>query len=505
VSSAGDPAGLRSDATAAQAPEERLRSLALGWLFISGGAIGAVSMLLPHAAGANDLALWSNIALALLAGAGLLAAGGRLPLWGFHLTMALGVLVIARAVFYSGEEVSFYSVWFIWVGLYSFYFFGRRAAALHVSFAAGVYALTLVAEPGTSPVARWLTTVATLVVAGVLIDTLVKRARVQAEAAEESAVSMAAVAKVSQELSRLTESAAARSALCEAAAGVSGAYSVALWEPASNGTGLTITGSAGSEPDQRSVPFVTPNAGAALAFATAEAVTADRPEAVRRMTPEQLGVRRTPQACLWQPVLRDDQTVAVMALYFGEAMSVDRRSLRTVVHLLAAEAAVTLQRAELLERLEAMARTDDLTGLPNRRAWEEELPRELARARRDSQELSVAMLDLDHFKLFNDRYGHQAGDRLLKQAASAWGSQLRSTDVLARYGGEEFALALSGGSPSADVRVVEHLRRVTPEGVTCSAGLVRWDGAESAEELLGRADVALYEAKRAGRDQVVAA
>jgi len=223
------------------------------------------------------------------------------------------------------------------------------------------------------------------------------------------------------------------------------------------------------------------------------------------MTPEQLGVRRTPQACLWQPVLRDDQTVAVMALYFGEAMSVERRSLRTVVHLLAAEAAVTLQRAELLERLEAMARTDDLTGLPNRRAWEEELPRELARARRDSQELSVAMLDLDHFKLFNDRYGHQAGDRLLKQAASAWGSQLRSTDVLARYGGEEFALALSGGSPSADVRVVEHLRRVTPEGVTCSAGLVRWDGAESAEELLGRADVALYEAKRAGRDQVVAA
>ena len=107
---------------------------------------------------------------------------------------------------------------------------------------------------------------------------------------------------------------------------------------------------------------------------------------------------------------------------------------------------MTLQRGELLERLEAMERTDDLTGLPNRRAWEEELPREMARARRDSQKLSVAMLDLDRFKLFNDRYGHQAGDRLLKQAASAWGSQLRSTDVLARYGGEEFALALSGGS-----------------------------------------------------------
>jgi len=117
------------------------------------------------------------------------------------------------------------------VGLYSFYFFRRLAAALHVSFAAGVYALTLVAEPATSPIARWLTTVATLVVAGVLIDTLVRRARGQAEAAEESAASMVAVSKVSHQLSRLTESAAARSALCDAAAGVSGAYSVVLWGP----------------------------------------------------------------------------------------------------------------------------------------------------------------------------------------------------------------------------------------------------------------------------------
>ena len=501
--SADDAGGLRSGATAGEAHDKRLRSLVLGWLFVAGGAIGAVSMVLPHAAAANDLALWSNIALALLAGTGLLVAGGRLPVWGFHVTLAVGVLLIARAVFYSGEEVSFYSVWFIWVGLYSFYFFGRLAAALHVSFAAGVYALTLVAEPGTSPIARWLTTVATLVVAGVLIETLVRRARGQAEAAEDSAASMAAVAKVSRQLSRLTESAAARSFLCDAAAGVSGAYSVVLWEPAAGGTGLTITGSAGPEPEQRSVPFVGPNAGAARAFATGEAVEADSTAAVHKMTPEHLGVGRAPQACLWQPVLRDDQTIAVMALYFGEAMLVDRRSLRTVVQLLAAETAVTLQRGELLERLEAMARTDDLTGLPNRRAWEEELSREMARARRDGQELSVAMLDLDRFKLFNDRYGHQAGDRLLKQAASAWGSQLRSTDVLARYGGEEFALALSGGSPRADVQVVEQLRRVTPEGVTCSAGLVRWDGAESAEELLGRADVALYEAKRAGRDRVV--
>ena len=80
---------------------------------------------------------------------------------------------------------------------------------------------------------------------------------------------------------------------------------------------------------------------------------------------------------------------------------------------------------------------------------------------------------------------------------------LRTTDLLARYGGEEFVLALSSGSPQADTGIIERVRAVTPEGVTCSAGLVRWDGEETAEDLIGRADAALYAAKRSGRDQVV--
>jgi diguanylate cyclase (GGDEF)-like protein len=202
--------------------------------------------------------------------------------------------------------------------------------------------------------------------------------------------------------------------------------------------------------------------------------------------------------------MRDDQAVAVLGLYFGTGVDVERRSLRTVVALLAAEAAVTLHRGELLERLEAMARTDDLTGLPNRRAWEDQLPREMARSLRDGRALSVAMIDLDRFKGFNDEFGHQAGDRLLKQAAGAWAGQLRSTDLLARYGGEEFALAVSSsGSNGVDSGIIERLRAVTPEAVTCSVGLVRWNGTESAEDLLGRADSALYAAKRGGRDRVV--
>ncbi|NJC72343.1 GGDEF domain-containing protein, partial [Planosporangium thailandense] len=95
-------------------------------------------------------------------------------------------------------------------------------------------------------------------------------------------------------------------------------------------------------------------------------------------------------------------------------------------------------------QLAALAHNDGLTGVPNRRAWELELPRELAKARRGRTPVSVALLDIDHFKRYNDRFGHQAGDELLKAAVAAWGSQLRPGDLLARYGGEEFGVVLPG-------------------------------------------------------------
>ena len=113
--------------------------------------------------------------------------------------------------------------------------------------------------------------------------------------------------------------------------------------------------------------------------------------------------------------------------------------------------------------LAEVARTDDLTGLPNRRAWDEALERELARAQRDVDARSAsAIVDLDRFKDYNDVHGHQAGDRLLKQLAAAWGAELRATDVLARYGGEEFALALPGCDLDDAGLLVERLRAATP-------------------------------------------
>jgi diguanylate cyclase (GGDEF)-like protein len=159
---------------------------------------------------------------------------------------------------------------------------------------------------------------------------------------------------------------------------------------------------------------------------------------------------------------------------------------------------------ERLERLERLASTDDLTGLPNRRRWEEELPRELGRSLRYDEPVCVAMLDLDHFKEYNDAYGHQVGDRLLKDVAAAWREVLRPYDLLARWGGEEFGLILAGSDLEEGIGVIERLRRATPDGISCSAGIAEWDRNEYPKRLVGRADEALYEAKRSGRDQTIA-
>ena len=155
------------------------------------------------------------------------------------------------------------------------------------------------------------------------------------------------------------------------------------------------------------------------------------------------------------------------------------------------------------EQMGRQARTDSLTGLPNRRTLDYEVERTVQQATAAGLPLTVAMLDLDRFKSFNDQFGHQAGDALLVSAARAWSAALPPTAFLARYGGEEFALLLPGlGSEQAEV-VLQGLRSVTPPERTVSIGYAERQPQESGYEALNRADRALYAAKAAGRDRIV--
>ncbi|WCB96654.1 hypothetical protein DSM104299_05419 [Baekduia alba] len=204
-----------------------------------------------------------------------------------------------------------------------------------------------------------------------------------------------------------------------------------------------------------------------------------------------------------RPVLREDAALGVLRVTWpaadGGALGEERL---LVVELLAAELGAALERRRLLERLRDLARTDPLTGLANRRLWDERLAIELARAARYDRPLCVAAIDLDRFKPYNDTYGHQAGDQLLRDATVAWRGVLRGSDLLSRLGGDEFALLLPDCDLVCAQGIVARLQTVTPgaeEGVGCSAGLVRWAAGESAEAVIARADAALYAAKDDGR------
>jgi diguanylate cyclase (GGDEF)-like protein len=154
------------------------------------------------------------------------------------------------------------------------------------------------------------------------------------------------------------------------------------------------------------------------------------------------------------------------------------------------------------DQLDLMARTDPLTGASNRRAWQEELAEALDEAEEARLPLCAALIDLDHFKDFNDERGHQAGDRLLKEVTARWRNQLRDGDLLARLGGDEFAILLRGCPLDAAQGIVRRLVEDLPYGASCSTGLASWDGSEAGDQLLKRADEALYAAKDAGRDRI---
>lgn len=166
--------------------------------------------------------------------------------------------------------------------------------------------------------------------------------------------------------------------------------------------------------------------------------------------------------------------------------------------------------------LARLASRDMLTGVLNRRAFEEEFQREMVRARRDATPFCLVLMDLDRFKSINDRYGHLAGDAALRAVATLIEKRIRKPDRLARYGGEEFALLMPGTSKAAALTALERIRTALAEAtldvqghaiaLTLSAGVAQFDGDGAHwDALVGAADRALYAAKDAGRDRIVAA
>jgi diguanylate cyclase (GGDEF)-like protein len=378
----------------------------------------------------------------------------------------------------------------------------RRAVLLVTACSALMFAVPLLVigapeypESGWRGAALWTVTA---YVVGAIVNAAVTDQRHQAAEArrrsdeiEAMQRAFSAITGVARDVSLGTD---ARELVCSVAVSSTEATLATLVEP--RGEGFEITGSAGVPLDARALRSVQPAASVA-AFQAGRPVFI--PDVAGQPGVSPLIIRATGIAsALYEPILRDGKAVGVLAIAWVTPRSAIDAKTQAVVQFLAAEAGAAIERADLLARLDAQARSDSLTSLPNRRAWDETLTNAL----RGDDRACVALIDIDHFKHFNDRNGHADGDRLLHACALAWKRHLRPGDTLARVGGEEFGVLLPGCTLSDATRVLERLRSATPSDTTASVGVAERQPGESESDLLARADAALYEAKHTGRNQL---
>ena len=314
----------------------------------------------------------------------------------------------------------------------------------------------------------------------------------------DQARGMGSVGKVARALAAGED---ARTAVCEAACDVAAAPVAFLLEP--SGRDFVSTAMAGIE---LSPVTIQPreHAGPGRAFTSKDTYfVADASDHPALAAPLVEATRA--KSAVFEPVLRDGIVAGVLIVIWQAPLEALPDAPAGVLRLLAAQAAVAIEHANLHSRVAAMALTDAHTGLMTRRAWDEELPRELARARRADAPLTAALVDIDHMSAFNMLRGEREGDMLIKETAARWRNELREVDILARLDGTEFAIVLPNCGLGEACDVLDRVRAATPRGQTASAGVARWDGEEPGELLMARVADALAAAKSAGRNVTIAA
>jgi diguanylate cyclase (GGDEF)-like protein/PAS domain S-box-containing protein len=431
-------------------------------VLLAGAALVCLSLLLPHPQGADESALaFTAMAMALGGIVGIVFAK-EMPGGAVHLILVADVAVTGLLIYESGIAVGQYGTIFVWATLVASYFLSRRLAALHLCWllAVNAGALLLVENTaGYSPLTRWLFTTIGLSVVMLLTTGIVARR-----------------ARADQRARRFFD--LSRDMLCTA--NMDG-YLVELNEAWTTNLGYKLD-------ELRARPFIE-----FVHPADRERTEAESAALFEGDITLKFENRYRAKDGSWHWLRWSSQLSADESLIYARAAD--------VTELKQFEA----EREELLGKVRDMATHDQLTGLPNRRALEEQLPREMARARRARSPLCLALLDIDHFKRYNDTHGHLAGDEVLRRCAREWDAALRGEDTIVRVGGEEFLVLLPDTDPEQAVEIVERVRGATPMGQTCSAGLACWDFVESFDDWAARADKALYLAKAGGRDQLAEA
>lgn len=447
--------------TAIKAPG-RSEARAAGALLMAGTGLVVLSLLLPHPSGADTTALLVTAATMLVAGLACWFLAAEIPIAVTHVVLAAASALTGALFIESGAAVGQYGSIFVWATLITAYFFPRRVAVAHLVWLLVVYAITLVAVESTggySPLTRWFFTAVSLSVVMLFTNVLVAR-RARADRRARTFFD------ISQDM------------LCTLDPSGRCVETNGAWERTLGYDPVELRG-------ERLLDITHPD--------DHERATAVAMRLFEGHASIELETRVRAKDGSWHWLRSSSALNAEEGLIYARAT--DITELKTI----------EAEREDLLGEVEKLARSDALTGLPNRRALDEQLPRELARARRGDSPLCLAIVDLDHFKAFNDAHGHLAGDVALRESAIAWESALRGADTIVRFGGEEFVVLLPDCELEEGHEIVERLREATPGEQTCSAGLALWDFDESAEDLVARADAALYAAKDDGRDRLVQA
>jgi diguanylate cyclase (GGDEF)-like protein len=378
-----------------------------------------------------------------------------------------------------------------WLALHG----SRREMAIGLAGVAATWALPVLLIGGSAYPLAQLRAAVMYVAVATLIGLTVQRL-VAALAANASNVARVAAAARS-----VLSADDARGEICAAACHVSGGSFAFLFEPTGDER-LCSTAMAGITVAPMVMRIDAELSATGIAFVSQQSSFVEHAGTHPSIDPAMWEAHGRPASMLFEPVIRGEDTVGVLVVGWARPVSDMQTGGPALIGLLATEAASAIAHTDLVGRLGELAATDPLTGLSNRRTWNRELTRALHATPR--RPVCVAMLDLDHFKAFNDEHGHLAGDRQLTACAVAWQTQLRPGDVLARLGGEEFAVLLNGCTLPDATAVIERLRGVTTGRQTCSAGLVEHRENEPAETLMARADTELYAAKHAGRNQLAA-
>lgn len=443
-------------------PPGRSEARATGALLLAGAGLVALSLILPHPSGGHEIALAATAAGMALAGGGVWFLSSRVPLALVHLLLAGTALVTCVLFWESGLAVGQYGTIFTWGTLISAYFFSRHAATMHLAWLLLVYAGALALVEGTggySPVTRWVFSAVSLTVVMLFVNSLASRR----ERADTRA----------RHFFDLTQD-----MLCTMDA---------------QGRCIEVNGAWQRNLGYRPVEM---RGRGLLEFTHPEDHAHATEEALRVFSggvSENLETRVRARDGTWHWLRTSSVFEPEEELVYARSTDITRQK------------AIEAEREALIAENEKLARSDALTGLPNRRALDDQLPREMARALRAGSGLCLAIIDIDHFKAYNDTYGHLAGDKVLRDCARAWDGELRGEDTILRFGGEEFLVVLPNCGPVDAIEILERLRGATPDGQTCSAGLALWRPGETVDDLVGRADTALYEAKEAGRDRLVSA